>query len=194
MSLQDDMKTYAVLNHVPVMQDDGLMVLLDAVEENDCSSFLELGTAIAKTAILIASIREDMRVVTIERDPKMIMAAKENIERSGVKDRITLVEGDALLIEGIEGPFDCIFIDAAKAQYQRFFEKYSPLLSENGIIVSDNMNFHGLVAHPERTNNRNTRSLVKKLAGYHEYLKNLNDYETIFYDLGDGVAITRRKK
>lgn len=89
--------------------------------------------------------------------------------------------------------FDCIFIDAAKAQYQRFFEKYCMHLNENGIIVSDNMNFHGLVQHPELTQNRNTRQLVRKIHDYHTYLANLSDYETAFYDYGDGVAVTRRK-
>ena len=96
-------------------------------------------------------------------------------------------------IEKLNKNFDFIFIDAAKAQYRRFFDKYCIHLNENGIIVSDNMNFHGLVEHPELSRNRNTRQLVRKIHDYHTYLAELSNYETAFYDYGDGVAITRRK-
>ena len=193
MLLKDKMNEYAKENHVPVMKDGGVELLIQTILDNDCHSFLELGTAIARTTILVASLREDMRVVTIERNPEMIEQAKLNIAQSGMANRIQLIEGDALEVENPQGPFDCIFIDAAKAQYQRFFSKYAPLLSSDGIIVSDNMNFHGLVQHPERTNNRNTKQLVRKIQKYHDFLSALPEYDTEFYDVGDGVAITRRK-
>ena len=194
MQLKDEMNQYAKENHVPVMKEEGLQLLLNTLMENDCHSFLELGTAIARTAIVVASLREDMKVVTIERTPEMIKAARKNILESGYANRITLIEGDALEVETPKGPFDCIFIDAAKAQYQRFFTKYAKVLSPNGIIVSDNMNFHGLVQHPENTHNRNTKQLVRKIQKYHDFLHSLDSYTTEFYDLGDGVAITRRKQ
>ena len=73
------------------------------------------------------------------------------------------------------------------------FEKYCPLLSDNGIIITDNMEFHGLVKHPENTKNRNTRQLVLKIQKYHDYLEQLADYQTEFYSIGDGIALTRRK-
>lgn len=190
---QESLKTYAQMNHVPVMQDAGVELLVKKIKEYHCHSFLELGTAIAKTSILVASLEEDMRVVTIERNEMMIEQAKINIENSGYADRITLIEGDALDVEIKNQTFDCIFIDAAKAQYTRFFKKYSSLLNPGGIIVSDNMYFHGLVEHPENTNNKNTKDLVRKLRNYHVFLKELEDWETDFYTDGDGVAITRRK-
>lgn len=192
MQLKDKMNEYAKENHVPVMKDGGVELLIQTLLDHDCHSFLELGTAIARTTILVASLQDDMRVVTIERNPDMIVQAKKNIAESGLANRIQLIEGDALEVENPQGPFDCIFIDAAKAQYQRFFSKYAPLLSENGIIVSDNMNFHGLVQHPELTHNRNTKQLVRKIQKYHDFLSELEEYDTEFFDVGDGVAITRR--
>lgn len=194
MSIEEEMKQYAYENHVPIMQDQGIQLVLDTLQKNDCSSFLEIGTAIGRTSILVAQLREDMRVVTIERDAKMIAQAKLNIKEAGLEKQITLIEGDALEVELPSGKFDCIFIDAAKAQYERFFKKYCPLLKDNGIILSDNMNFHGLVDHPERTQNRNTKALVKKIARYRDFLKNLEEFETVFYEDGDGVALTRRKQ
>ncbi|MGM9890939.1 MAG: O-methyltransferase [Floccifex porci] len=193
MSLQDEMKEYAMDHAVPVMMDEGQEFLISKIKEHKCKSFLEIGTAIAKTSIMVASLDKDMRVVTIERNPDMIEQAKINIDKADCSDRIHLIEGDALEVENPQGPFDCIFIDAAKAQYIRFFEKYCPLLSDNGIIITDNMEFHGLVKHPENTKNRNTRQLVLKIQKYHDYLEQLADYQTEFYSIGDGIALTRRK-
>lgn len=187
-----DLEQYAKEHQVPIMMDGGLKFLLEKLQEKQCLSFLELGTAIARTSIEVAKLDPRMKVVTIERNPDMIVQAKKNIEESGLSDQITLIEGDALEVD-VDGMFDCIFIDAAKAQYRRFFEKYCIHLNENGIIVSDNMNFYGLVEHPELSRNRNTRQLVRKIHDYHTYLAELSDYETAFYDYGDGVAITRRK-
>lgn len=55
------------------------------------------------------------------------------------------------------------------------------------------MSFHGLVEHPENTKNRNTKHLVRKIAAYKDFLKNHSSFDTIFYSIGDGVALTRRK-
>ncbi len=193
MTLNKDMEQYAMENHVPVIQDQGYAFLEQLIKDYHCHSFLEIGTAIALTAIRVASLSPDMKVVTIERDPRMIEQAKKNITEAGLWNQITLIEGDALETE-VDGKFDCIFIDAAKAQYTRFFNKYCPLLNPDGIIVSDNMNFHGLVEHPENTHNRNTKQLVRKLKMYREYLAELPDWECELYDVGDGIAVARRKK
>ena len=193
MNLEKEMNEFAKANHVPVMMDEGVELLIAKVKEYNCKSFLELGTAIARTAIRVASLDPEMRVVTIERNPEMIEQAKINIKQSGYQNKITLIEGDALEVELPDQKFDCIFIDAAKAQYTRFFKKYSPLLNSNGIIVTDNMYFHGLVEHPENTNNKNTKDLVRKIRNYHEFLSSLDEFETTLYSKGDGVAVTRRK-
>lgn len=125
-----DLEQYAKEHQVPIMMDGGLKFLLEKLQENQCLSFLELGTAIARTSIEVAKLDPRMKVVTIERNPDMIVQAKKNIEESGLSDQITLIEGDALEVD-VDGMFDCIFIDAAKAQYRRFFEKYCIHLNEN---------------------------------------------------------------
>ena len=89
--------------------------------------------------------------------------------------------------------YDVIFIDAAKAQYQKFFDKYAPLLKDNGIILTDNIIFHGCVAEQENLS-KNVRSMVKKIDMYNHYLNTLVDYNTYYIDSGDGLAITMRKK
>ena len=87
--------------------------------------------------------------------------------------------------------FDLIFIDAAKAQNTRFFEKFEVNLSPNGTIITDNMNFHGLVEDTEQIKSRNLRALVRKVKDYHEFLRNNENYTTEFLNIGDGLAISR---
>jgi len=86
-----------------------------------------------------------------------------------------------------------IFIDAAKAQYINFFNRYSPLLSENGVIISDNLSFHGMVEDLSLTHNYSTIKLVKKIRKYIDFLKNNEEFETEFLKLGDGIGVSRRK-
>ena len=83
---------------------------------------------------------------------------------------------------------------SAKAQYIKFFERYAPLLNHTGCIVSDNLKFHGYVEDSTLPMSRNLRQLVKKIRRYIDYLQQLEDFETVFYDLGDGVAVTKVKK
>lgn len=192
MNQIENLKEYAIANHIPVIKDDGLEFILKTAKENNIRTVLEVGTAIARTAIALASLSKDIQVVTIERDSLMIEQAKKNIKDAGLEKQITLIEEDALTCSIPEKQYDLIFIDAAKAQYERFFSKFTPFLSANGIIISDNMSFHGLVEHPERTKNRNTRALVKKIKRYQEFLKGLDSFQTEFLDIGDGLAITRR--
>lgn len=156
--------------------------------------FLEIGTAIGRTAIDAALTVDGLHVVTIEKDPEMAALARENIKKAGLEERVMLIEGDALETNIPDETYDLIFIDAAKGQYRRFFERYAPYLSEDGVIVSDNMYFHGLVQHPERTKNRHTKGLIKRLQRYREFLESLDDFETEILDTGDGIALTRRRK
>lgn len=191
--LIEEMERYAREYDIPIMQKEGLVFFQKLIVENHIKTILEIGSAIGYSAIQLARLDPDMHIVTIERDDERYAKAVENIERSGLTDQIELIHGDALEID-IDGNFDCIFIDAAKAQYIRFFEKYEKLLKEDGIIVSDNLSFHGYVEHPERKMSRSLRGLVRKIKNYIVYLENHEKYDTLFINEGDGLAISRKKK
>lgn len=191
-TLIKEMEQYAQEHEVPIMQKEGINFVQKCVDTYNVKTILEIGTAIGYSAIQMCRMDKDIKVVSIERDEKRHLKAIENVKKAGMENRITLHLADALKID-VEGKYDLIFIDAAKAQYIKFFEKYEKNLSENGIILSDNLKFHGFVDHPELTKNRNTRQLVRKIATYVQWLKDNENYETIFYDFGDGVAISKRK-
>lgn len=187
-----EIKKYAKENHVPIMQEEGIAFLCDYIRTHSVKRVLEIGTAIGYSAIMFASTSPDVEVVTIERDETLFKEALVNIQKMKLEDRIQVVFEDALTAN-ITGKFDLIFIDAAKSQYQKFFLKYQENLADGGVIVTDNLSFHGMVEHPELTQNRNTRQLIHKIQDYIEFLKNLEDYETTFYSLGDGVSVTKKK-
>jgi predicted O-methyltransferase YrrM len=189
----DELTKYAAVHMIPTIQAEGAGALEQLILDNGCRRILEIGSAIGKTAINLAMLDEAITVTTIEKDPELARLCRENIKTYHLQDRVTSIEGDALETE-IQGPFDCIFIDAAKAQYRRFFVKYAPLLADNGIIVSDNMNFHGMVQHPEMTNNRHTKALIRRLKEYRTFLESLEDYDTVILESGDGIAVTRKKR
>ena len=188
-----NIKEYAVNNNVPIMTDDGINFLVDYIKKNNIKRILEVGTAIGYSAIMMCNIDKDITVTTIERDKVRYDEAVKNVDLFNYNNRIDLIFGDALEVE-IEGKYDLIFIDAAKAQNIKFFEKYKVNLDEDGTIITDNMNFHGLTLMEDTTNlSRNLKQLVRKLNNYHEFLKNNEEFSTEFFDIGDGVAISRRK-
>ena len=187
----EELEQFAKLNKIPIMQKDGIEFLTNYIKENNIKNILEIGSAIGYSAIKMALVDSDIKVTTIERDKERYDIAVNNIDKFNLNDRIDIILGDALET-GIEGEYDLIFIDAAKSQYIKFFEKYELNLKQGGVIVTDNLSFHGLVEDVTKTNNRNTRQLVGKIKKYIEYLKNNSNYKTTFYKLGDGVAISKK--
>lgn len=193
MNLIEEMEQYATQNNIPIMQKEGIEFFKQLVQDENIETILEIGTAIGYSAIQLASMSPSIQVTSIERDEERYALAINYVANSEYQNQIKLILGDALE-ETIQGEYDCIFIDAAKAQYIKFFEKFSPHLKKGGIIVSDNLQFHGYVAHPELASTRNLRQLVKKIQGYIDYLGNNVEYETKFLELGDGIAISRKKQ
>jgi len=186
-----DIKEYAKENNVPIMQDAGIDFMCDYIKNNNIKSILEIGSAIGYSAIRFASIKDDIKVTTIERDESRYNEAVKNISSMNLDSRITIYHADALEIN-VNDKFDMIFIDAAKSQYIKFFLKFKNNLNDNGVIFSDNLKFHGFVDHPELTHNRNTRQLVGKIRKYVDFLKDNEEFTTFFYDIGDGVSISKK--
>ena len=192
-----EMKQYAQEFDVPIIQDQGLELMLQLLRIKQPQSILEIGTAIGYSALMMARHLPKTHIVSIERDPKRYNEAIAYHERSSIKEQVTLLEADALEIANEELPiqkYDVIFIDAAKAQYQKFFEKYEPLLKEDGMIISDNLIFHGHIFDNNQKQSRNLKQLVRKINRYNDWLANHPNYDTLLLPIGDGVAISLKKK
>ena len=141
----------------------------------------------------MALVNDDITVVTIERDEDRYNEAIKNIKKFGLEDRIKVHLCDALDFK-IEDKFDLIFIDAAKAQYIKFFEKYKVNLNKNGVIISDNLLFHGFVENIEQVRSKNLRQLVKKIIKYRKFLEENTEFKTTFYEIGDGIAVSKKEE
>ena len=192
-----EMKQYAQDFDVPIIQDQGLELMLQLLRIKQPQSILEIGTAIGYSSLMMARHLPNTHIVSIERDPKRYNESIAYHERSTIKEQVTLIEADALEIANEELPiqkYDVIFIDAAKAQYQKFFEKYEPLLKEDGMIISDNLIFHGHIFDNNQKQSRNLKQLVRKINRYNDWLANHPNYDTLLLPIGDGVAISLKKK
>ena len=186
-----DLEEYAKDFHVPIMLKDGIEYLLEYIKNNNIKNILEIGTAIGYSSIRMALVNNDIKVTTIERDSNMYNEALKNIKSFNLDNRINIIYKDALDVE-LTDKYDLIFIDAAKSQYIKFFEKFKHNLNDNGVIITDNLSFHGLVK--DSTNcSRNTKQLVKKIQNYIDFLKNNEEFDTEFISIGDGISITRKK-
>jgi predicted O-methyltransferase YrrM len=180
-----DLKQYAKDHVIPIICDDGLLFLKDVISKYHIKDVLEIGTAIGYSAIFMAE--QGCNVLTFERNDEMVKQAKINIK--AYHQHIKIIHHDALMYDQELGQFDMIFIDAAKAQYQKFFNKFAPYLKKDGVIVCDNLNFHHL--DPNQVN-RNTRQLIRKINEFKVFLKQQDNYETTFFDIGDGMSITKK--
>lgn len=186
-----EMRTYAEAENVPIMQRDGINFLVEQIIKKDVKNILEIGTAIGYSTIIMAFVRDNIKITSVERDEKRYLKAVKNVKKAHLEDRINLIFNDALEVN-IKDKYDLIFIDAAKAQNIKFFEKFKDNLNEKGLIITDNMNFHGLTEKEEEIKSRNLRALVRKIKNYRKYLEENTEFKTEFLNIGDGIAISKR--
>ena len=188
-----EIKLYARKNDVPIMQDQSQQFICEYIKNHNYKKILEIGTAIGYSTIQFAKTSPDVKVTSIELDIDRFIKARQNVEDCNLEDRITLINENALDTQ-LDDKFDLIFIDGPKAQYIKFFEKYKNNLNPNGVIISDNLFFHGMVEDLTLTHNYSTIKLVKKIRIYIDFLKNNQEFSTEFFELGDGISVSSPKK
>ena len=159
-------------------------------------SILEIGSAIGYSAIRMALALPEAVITTIEKDESRFQLASTYIKQAELTERIQLLHGDALEIDNNHfklGQYDALFIDAAKGQYQRFFDKYSPLVPSGGVIYCDNMLMHGFTEIDIQDVPRRKRTMVRNLQQFTTWLMNHEEYETSFLPIGDGITISIKR-
>lgn len=183
-----EMEIYAKNNYVPIIRKDNIEYLENLIKEKKILNILELGSAIGYSAIRMALVDKNIHVTTIERDEKMYLQAKENIKDMDLEEQITLIFDDIFNVD-LKGKYDLIFIDAAKAQYVKFFNKFKDNLNDNGYIISDNLELLDL---QRLTSSKRSMRLVTKMNEYKDFLNSLDDFYSKYIYIGDGFAITRK--
>lgn len=179
-------------NHVPIVKPETKELLRTLVLLKKPMKILEVGAAVGFSSLYMNSYQpEGGTVLTIERNDKRILKARENIRKTGKEQAVTLLEGDAIeILKEIKGLFDLIFVDAAKGQYIHFLEDVLRLLAPEGVLVSDNVLQDGDVAKSRYAIERRDRTIHKRMRDYLYTIKNHPLLETAILPVGDGVAIS----
>lgn len=177
---------------IPLMLNDGMDFMLDYIYKNNVKSILEIGSAIGWSSMKMALVSSDISVVTIEKDIDRYNEALCNINDMNLGSRISIYNMDACEFE-TDKKFDLIFIDASKGKNKLFFEKFCNNLTEKGVIITDNLSFHGLVQNDGLIKTKNQRGLVNKIKDYISFLENNTEYVTEFINIGDGISISKKK-
>jgi len=193
-----EIEEYAKENNVPIVQKETANFLELMIHLKKPKRILELGTAIGYSAILMHTASNcSNKIVTIERDSNMICKAKENIKIFNFEENIKIVEGECLdalheLSENSADNFDMIFMDAGKGHYNHFLPYCIELLSNDGVIIADNVLFRGMVASRELLKRRKI-TIVKRMKNYLEIVSDKQKFITTVIPMGDGIAVTVRR-
>ena len=185
----------AVKNRVPIIRRETASLLKTMVTLVAPNRILEVGTAVGYSALLMASVMpKECRITTIEKYEKRIPEAKENFRLAGMEEKITLLEGDAAeVLKTLEGPYDFIFMDAAKGQYIHFLPEILRLLAKDGVLVSDNVLQDGDVIESRFAVTRRNRTIHKRMREYLYTLTHSEELVTAVLPVGDGITLSTRR-
>ncbi len=185
----------ALADNVPIIRQESENLLKVMLRLTQPGHILEVGTAVGYSALLMSeNMPKDCKITTIEKYEKRIPVAKANFKRAGKEDVITLLEGDALeILKSLEGPYDFIFMDAAKGQYMVFFEDVMRLLPPGGVLISDNVLQDGDIIESRFAVTRRNRTIHSRMREYLYTLTHHEELQTTILPIGDGMAISVRR-
>lgn len=186
---------YAKREKVPIIDNDALNVLKHFIRITNAKTILEIGTAIGYSALHMIDVRDDIKVVTVEKDHHSFEIAMKNFEQFDKSNRIECIHTDAKLFSvdmAKTKEFDMLFIDASKGNNQLFFEKFAKYVKNDGIIIVDNYYARGIVESDDITH-KNTRKLKEKVDSFNQWIYH-SVYHTSFLPVGDGLIIISKDK
>lgn len=192
----DEIEREAIETQVPIVRKSMQSLLKFLLACLKPKNILEVGTATGFSALLMDEYGpEDCRITTIEKYEKRIPIARENFRRASAEERIVLLEGDAAeVLKKLEGPYDMIFMDAAKGQYGSFLPDILRLLPTGGLLVSDNVLQDGDIIESRFAVIRRNRTIHVRMREYLYELKHNPQLETVILPVGDGVTLSTKRQ
>ena len=185
----------ALKDRVPIIRREMQSFLKMLLALKRPARILEVGTAVGFSTLLFCEYApEGAHVTTIEKYEKRIPIARENFDKYGREDKITLLEGDATeILKELDGTYDVIFMDAAKGQYINFLPDILRLLSPGGLLISDNVLQDGDIIESRFAVTRRNRTIHARMREYLYELKHHPELETVILPVGDGVTLSTKK-
>ena len=180
---------------VPIIRQEMQSFLRVFLELKKPRNILEVGTAVGFSALLMAEYTPQNCMITgIERDEERIARARENFAGSEYAARLTLLAGDAMdILRSLEGPYDFIFMDAAKGQYIHFLPEALRLLECGGVMISDNILQDGDILESHYAVERRNRTIYKRMRDYLYEIKHHPLLVTSLVPVGDGAAVSVKR-
>ncbi len=180
---------------VPIIRPETQRLLRFLLQMQKPRRILEIGCAVGFSALLMSEYGlKECHITTIENYEKRILKARENFERAGKEEQITLLAGDAAdILKELEGPYDMIFMDAAKGQYLSFLPEVMRLLSPEGLLVSDNVLQEGDILESRYAVTRRDRTIHARMREYLYQITHDQRLETVILPVGDGVAVSKER-
>ena len=194
-AMLDQIEREATADYVPIIRKEMQSYLKFLLAMKKPARILEVGTAVGFSAILMAEYDPvPCQITTIENYEKRIPIARENFKRAGKEAQIALLEGDAAeVLKTLEGPYDFIFMDAAKGQYIHFLPEILRLLAKDGVLVSDNVLQDGDVIESRFAVTRRNRTIHKRMREYLYTLTHSEELVTAVLPVGDGITLSTRR-
>lgn len=184
---------FAKENNIPVIPHETVIYFQMLLSLLQPKRILEIGTAIGFSALVMAQEVPNAEIVTIDRNPEMIELAKKNLDKYDHRKQIILKEGDAAeVLRELSAPFDVIFMDSAKSKYIEFLPIALDLLSENGVILMDDIFQGGEILTPIMKIKRNQRALERGLRKLFDEVLDNPKYLTSILPLGDGLLMIKK--
>lgn len=195
-ALLDEIAQMAWETHVPIIRKESAAFLKTLIAAGQPKAILEVGTAVGYSALLMHQVMPaDCHITTIEKYEPRIPAARENFRRADAEDRITLLEGDAdMILPSLSGPFDFIFMDAAKGQYIHWLPVILKMMPIGGMLVSDNVLQDGDIIESRFAVERRNRTIHSRMREYLFTLKHMDELESAIVPIGDGMTISVRRE
>lgn len=186
----------ALADHVPIIRRGTRSFLRWILAERRPGRILEIGTAVGFSALFMAWYApEPVRIVTVEQDARRIVEARKNFAAAGRQKQITLLEGDAAeILPGLSGPFDMIFMDAAKGQYPFLLPQAKRLMAQGGLLITDNVLQEGDILESRFAVRRRDRTIHKRMREYLYTLAHDEDLVCTVLPVGDGLAVCTVKR
>ncbi|HEY0556969.1 MAG TPA: O-methyltransferase [Thermoanaerobaculia bacterium] len=191
-ALLREMEERAAREDIPISDPEVGKLLGILARTTGARRILEIGAAIGYGALWMARGAPEARVLSIDRDPERLAAARGYLERAGVADRVELIEGAALeVIQRLDGPFDLVYVDAVKTEYRKYLDLTLPKVRVGGLIVVDNLLWGGEVAAPSSVEPDRDADALRSFNGYFMIHPQL---QAVVLPLGDGVGLATKTK
>ncbi len=186
-----EMEEYALENQIAIMDKKTITAIMNFIKKNNIKNILEIGSGIGYSSILMASVDSKVNVTTIASTEESYMDSLKNVKKVDFDKKINVVYQDALELNlSEEIKYDLIVLDAARGRFIKYFEKYEHFLVSGGAFITIHVNYLNKVGKSKNIEDESLKCLIEKIEHYVKFLKENKKYQTKFYNIDDGLAIS----